>query len=165
MADQSETVYVPASQIKANRLIGIATALTILVLDQLIKWVVTEIFDLRWVENRGVSMGFLTTDSELERWLLVVLTAGIAGFVATWLWREKRRDDIFALGLVLGGALGNIIDRIRLGYVVDYADLHFGEVRPFLIFNVADAAITIGVLLLVLRALLTRERKPPQKDE
>ena len=123
------------------------------------------IFKLSWTENRGVSMGFLTTDSELERWLLVVLTAGIAGFVATWLWREKRRDDIFALGLVLGGALGNIIDRIRLGYVVDYADLHFGEVRPFLIFNVADAAITIGVLLLVLRSLLTRERKPPQKDE
>jgi signal peptidase II len=110
-------------------------------------------------------MGFLTTDSELERWLLVALTAAIAGFVGAWLWREKRRDDVVALGLVLGGALGNILDRFRLGYVVDYADLHFGEIRPFLIFNVADAAITIGVLLLVLRALLTREKKPPQKDE
>ena len=178
MADQSETVYVPASQIKANRLIGIAIALTILVLDQLIKWVVTYIFQLRerleitllpifklsWTENRGVSMGFLTTDSELERWLLVVLTAGIAGFVATWLWREKRRDDIFALGLVLGGALGNIIDRARLGYVVDYADLHFGEFRPFLVFNVADAAITIGVLLLLVRALLMRDGKDKKKE-
>ena len=110
-------------------------------------------------------MGFLTTDSDLERWLLVGLTAAIAAFVATWLWREKRRDDVIALGLVLGGALGNIIDRVRLGYVVDYADLHFGDIHPFLVFNVGDAAITIGVLLLVLRALLTRERKPPQKDE
>jgi signal peptidase II len=110
-------------------------------------------------------MGFLTTDSELERWLLVGLTAIIAGFVGTWLWREKKRDDVAALGLVLGGALGNILDRVRLGYVVDFADLHFGDIHPFLVFNVADAAITIGVLLLVLRALLTRERKPPQKDE
>ncbi|MDP9415584.1 MAG: signal peptidase II, partial [Pseudomonadota bacterium] len=65
-----------------------------------------------------------------------------------------------ALAFVLGGALGNIVDRIRFGYVVDFADLHFGDWRPFLIFNVADAAITIGVLLLLVRALLTRDRKP-----
>ena len=63
-----------------------------------------------------------------------------------------------ALGLVLGGALGNIIDRVRLGFVIDYADLHFGEWRPFLIFNLADAAITIGVLILLARALLLREK-------
>ena len=62
------------------------------------------------------------------------------------------------------GALGNIVDRVRYGYVVDFADLHFGEWRPFLIFNVADAAITIGVLLLLVRALLTREKKAPRKE-
>ncbi|HEY0115440.1 MAG TPA: signal peptidase II, partial [Allosphingosinicella sp.] len=73
---------------------------------------------------------------------------------------EKRRDDAWGLALVLGGALGNIVDRIRFGYVVDFADLHFGEWRPFLVFNVADAAITIGVLLLLVRALLTRKEKP-----
>jgi signal peptidase II len=83
--------------------------------------------------------------------------------VAIWLWREKRRDDAWGLALVLGGALGNIVDRIRFGYVVDFADLHFGEWRPFLVFNVADAAITIGVLLLLLRALLTRKEKPPKE--
>jgi signal peptidase II len=66
--------------------------------------------------------------------------------------------------MVLGGALGNIIDRIRLGYVVDYADLHFGDFRPFLVFNVADAAITIGVLLLLVRALLMRDGKAPKKE-
>ena len=66
--------------------------------------------------------------------------------------------------MVLGGALGNIVDRVRLGYVVDYADLHFGEFRPFLVFNVADAAITIGVLLLLVRALLMRDGKPPKKE-
>jgi signal peptidase II len=123
-----------------------------------------EFFDLRWVENYGVSMGFLTASSDTGRWLLVALTAAISIGVTIWLWREKRRDDAIALALVLGGALGNIVDRVRYGYVVDFADLHFGEWRPFLIFNVADAAITIGVLLLLFRALLTRERKPPAKE-
>jgi signal peptidase II len=118
-----------------------------------------DFFDLRWVENRGVSMGFLTATSDFTRWLLVLFTAAIAGGVVYWIWQEKRRDDALALSLVLGGALGNIVDRIRYGYVVDFADLHFGAWRPFLIFNVADAAITIGVLLLLFRALLTRDKK------
>ncbi len=92
------------------------------------------------------------------------MTAAIAVFVAAWLWREKRRDDSAALALVLGGALGNIVDRTRFGYVVDFADLHFGEWRPFLVFNVGDAAITIGVLLLLVRALLMRNGKTPKKE-
>jgi signal peptidase II len=62
-----------------------------------------------------------------------------------------------ALGLVLGGALGNILDRVRHGYVVDFADLHFGDFRPFLVFNVGDAAISIGVVILLLRAFLARK--------
>jgi len=62
---------------------------------------------------------------------------------------------------VLGGALGNILDRIRLGYVVDYADLHFGEWSPFLVFNLADSAITIGVLVLLVRAILVRDKPVP----
>jgi signal peptidase II len=178
MAD--EIVYVPAQQGRANRIFGLGIALLILLIDQAVKWVITYIvqlrlrddsameltsfFQLRWTENRGVSMGFLTAGSETERWLLVGLTAAISVFVIVWLWREKRRDDVIALGLVLGGALGNIIDRVRLGYVLDYADLHFGDVHPFLVFNVGDAAITIGVLLLLLRALLTREPKTSQKS-
>ena len=67
------------------------------------------------------------------------------------------RRLVIALGMVLGGALGNILDRVRLGYVVDYADLHFGTFRPFLVFNVGDAAISIGVVILLLRAFLTRK--------
>ncbi|MCE3590604.1 signal peptidase II, partial [Escherichia coli] len=67
--------------------------------------------------------------------------------------------DQIALGAILGGALGNIVDRVRLGYVVDFADLHFGEWRPFLVFNVADAAITLGVLVLLVRALLMRDKR------
>ena len=80
------------------------------------------------------------------------------------MWREKLRGDVLALSMVLGGALGNIVDRVRYGYVVDYADLHFGTFRPFLIFNIADAAITIGVLIILARSLLMRE-KPQAKLE
>mgnify|MGYP006220394187 CR=1 FL=1 len=72
-------------------------------------------------------------------------------------------DGTAAVGGGLGGALGNIVDRVRFGYVVDYADLHFGEWRPFLVFNVADAAITIGVLILLIRALFVREK--PKADD
>jgi signal peptidase II len=108
-------------------------------------------------------MGLLSASSETTRWLLVAMTLAIALFVAVWLWREKRRDDAWGLALVLGGALGNIVDRIRFGYVVDFMDLHFGEWRPFLVFNIADAAITIGVLLLLVRALLTRKEKPARE--
>ncbi|HKX35794.1 MAG TPA: signal peptidase II, partial [Rhizorhapis sp.] len=115
-------------------------------------------FDLNFVRNYGVSMGFFRADSETMRWLLVGMTAAIAVFVALWMWREKARDDVIALGLVLGGALGNIVDRVRFGYVVDFADFHIGSWRPFLIFNLADAAITIGVLILLARALLLRDK-------
>ncbi|GAY21099.1 MULTISPECIES: signal peptidase II [Sphingobium] len=157
-----------------HRPLGLIVAAVTLVLDQLVKYTVTyplalksrmddgieilPIFRLRWLENRGVSMGFFHADTNMMRWILVGMTMLIAGFVAVWMWREKARQDVAALGLVLGGAIGNIIDRMRLGYVVDYADLHFGEWRPFLIFNLADAAITFGVLILLARALLLREK-------
>jgi signal peptidase II len=166
------------ARVMRNRKLGLGIAAFVFAADQLVKWVVIEllqlqqrgeigllpIFRLRWVENRGVSMGLLTADSDMARWGLVAMTAAIALFVAFWMWREKRRDDALALSLVLGGALGNIVDRVRFGYVVDYADLHFGDISPFLVFNVADAAITIGVLLLLVRALLTRDKAPAREE-
>lgn len=168
-------------RLRANRMLGVAIALAVLILDQLAKWIVVHplrleeqgsdgiafapFFRFVFTANRGVSMGFLTADSHVMRWILVALTAAISAFVFAWLWREKRRDDALALALVLGGALGNILDRVRLGYVVDFADLHFGDIHPFLVFNLGDAAITIGVLLLLVRALLTRDRKTPSEDK
>jgi signal peptidase II len=122
-------------------------------------------FDLRWAENRGVSMSFLTANSDAERWALVGLTAAIALIVGIWMFREKLRGDVLALALVLGGACGNIVDRARYGYVVDYADLHFGTFRPFQIFNFADACITIGVLILLARAFLMREKAPQETQD
>jgi signal peptidase II len=169
---------VPRAKAQSIRAYGLGIALFVFILDQVSKYVVTvplqlqerrtiellPIFNLNWTENRGVSMGFLPADTELMRWLLVLLTGAIALFVAIWMWREKRRDDVIGLGLVLGGALGNILDRVRFGYVVDFLDLHFGDIRPFLVFNVADAAITIGVLLLLVRALLMRDKGGSQKE-
>ena len=175
MADLSRDL----ERMKKNRKLALWVAASIFLLDQALKWVVRfplqleqrltiellPFFTLRWLKNTGVSLGLIPAGSDLGRWLLVALTCAIAAFVAFWMWREKRRDDAVALALVLGGALGNILDRVRLGYVVDYADLHFGDIHPFLVFNVADAAITIGVLLLLVRALLTREPKAPKEDK
>jgi signal peptidase II len=154
-------------------------ALLILLADQFTKWLVAgplqlqtvrqivllPIFNLTWTENRGISLGLLHATSETARWVLVAVTAGIAIAVAVWILRERRLGDQLALGMVLGGALGNILDRSRFGYVVDFADLHFGEFRPFLVFNVGDAAISIGVVILLLRAFLLRRESPEEKIE
>ena len=164
----------------SNRRNGLLLALAIFTIDQVMKYLVTgpfglemegdslyllPIFNLTLVHNYGVSLGMLTAESNAMRWGLVALTGGISLFVASWLWRERNRTDLLGLGFILGGAVGNLIDRIRFGHVVDYADLHFGEFRPFLVFNVADAAITIGVLILLARALLVRDRKPKAENE
>ncbi len=158
--------------------LGLVFAAAIYVIDQLIKWLmigplmlrelgvieVLPFFDLRWTENYGVSLGLFVANSDTGRWILVAVTAASAITVLVWMLRERARGDILALGMVLGGALGNITDRARFGHVVDYADLHFGTFRPFLIFNIADAAITIGVLIILARSLLMRE-KPSAKPE
>jgi signal peptidase II len=157
------------------RKIGWIVAAVILLVDQLSKWWITgplhlpemaavdvlPIFRLQWVPNHGVSMGFLVADSAAQRWALTLVTAAIAAFVAFWLSRERRTMDSVALGLVLGGAAGNILDRVRLGYVTDFLNIHFGAWSPFLVFNIADAAISVGVALLVLRAFVTRDAPAP----
>lgn len=150
---------------------GYLLAAAIFVVDQLAKlWIIAgvglkakgsvallPVLSLTWVENRGVSMGLLQADGDKDRWILTGVTALIAAGVAWWMRREANRIDLLALSLVLGGALGNILDRVRFGYVVDFVHVHVGE-WSFYVFNVADAAITIGVAILLTRALF--ERKP-----
>jgi len=158
----------------ANRRLGFTIAAIVFALDQLAKWIVTgplgvnqlgdqlvllPIFNFTYTENNGISLGLLNATNPVGRWMLVALTGAIAVGVAYWIGKEKSRIDRAALGLVLGGALGNILDRVRFGYVVDFADLHFGTFRPFLVFNVGDAAISIGVAILLLRAFLTRKER------
>ena len=163
------------------RSVGLALAAAVYALDQWIKHRVTgplgleqvgdqiyllPIFNLTLTHNYGVSLGFLPATSPEMRWGLVALTAVIATVVLVWLLRERKLADVTPLGLILGGALGNIQDRVLHGYVLDFADLHFGEFRPFLIFNVADAAISIGVAFILVRALFMREKPAaPQGGE
>jgi len=162
-----------------NRSLGYVVALLVFGLDQLAKWIVTgplgvnyvgaqlyllPIFQFTYTQNIGISLGLLNATTELGRWMLVGLTTAIAVGVAFWMTREKNPLDRIALGMVLGGALGNILDRTLHGYVVDFADLHFGEWRPFLIFNVGDAAISIAVVILLLRAFVSRKDQPTGTD-
>ena len=162
-----------------NRRFGFGIALAVFLADQLTKWLmigpldlrevqqiyVLPIFNLTWTENYGISLGKFEASTDTGRWILVAVTSAIAAGVAYWIGRERLRGDQAALALILGGALGNILDRIRHGYVVDFADLHFGAFRPFLVFNVADAAITIGVVILLLRAFLMRNEQPTESAE
>ncbi len=151
-------------------------ALLIIVLDQLTKaWILSlpdvasikqiplgyvfaEVFPpvlrFTFVQNTGVSFGLFGGGE--ARWGLTIFSVLVSGALAWWATRADRRLLITAIGLVIGGALGNVIDRVRFGYVVDFLDLHFGDFRPFLVFNVADAAITVGVVILLVRALFAR---------
>ncbi len=165
--------------------LGFAVAALVFFLEQITKWIVLgpldlrnvglielmPIFDLRYTENHGISLGLFQATSDAMRWVLVALTSAIAVGVGWWITREEKPGDQIALGMVLGGALGNILDRVRHGYVVDFADLYVrwipepfcpsyenGRCHLFYIFNVADAAISIGVAILLLRAFLVKER-------
>lgn len=166
----------------AERRLGFAIALLVFAMDQLTKYWVTgplgvnqlgdqltllPIFNFTYTENQGISLGLLNATNPVGRWMLVALTSAIAVGVAVWIGKEKNRIDQVALGMVLGGALGNILDRVRNGFVTDFLDLHFGEFRPFLVFNIGDAAISIAVVILLLRAFLTRkdDAKGPGPEE
>jgi signal peptidase II len=106
---------------------------------------------LTGVWNPGVSFGFLQTHQDVARWLLTAFSAIVAVILIGWVRKAERPLFATALGLVIGGAIGNAIDRVRLGQVADFIDasaLHF----PW-IFNIADSAITIGICLLLLDML------------
>ena len=104
--------------------------------------------DLVMAWNRGVSYSLLTSDTEAGRWLLIAATLAASGALAVWLWRSGTALTCVALGLLIGGALGNLVDRIAYGAVVDFVSLHAGSFRWY-VFNGADCAITAGVVLLL----------------
>jgi signal peptidase II len=156
---------------------GLTLILGILALDQLSKyWIINHLrlpeigkmeissfFDLTMVWNYGVSFGALKADAAWERWALVGLSAVIASIFAVWLTRAQRGHTILALSLVIGGAIGNMIDRIRFGAVADFLD--FSALYFPWVFNVADSAITIGAILLALDMLLNPDDPPQSKQK
>ncbi len=142
--------------------LGGVVALAVVIVDQIAKIAVLSRADqlmadstrltpfldltLRW--NRGISFSLFARDSASAENFLLALTLAATALLAWWLSRCRSRLPAFGLGLIIGGALGNAIDRIVHGAVVDYLDLHaFG--RHFFVFNFADAAINIGVVVLV----------------
>lgn len=150
---------------------GVAIAVGVLLLDQLTKYLIVNwvelprygsiqllpFLNLTFARNSGMAMSLFDMVGGHRRWVLVGVTGAIAIVICWLLARAKRQLDVIAWGLVLGGALGNIADRIRLGYVVDFIHFHV-ETWSFYLFNVADSAISIGVLIILLDQFLALRR-------
>jgi signal peptidase II len=148
--------------------LGLAVAAIVMVLDQISKWwiitavmqpprviEVTSFFNLVMAWNRGVSFSLFTHDAEFMPYVLVAVALGIVVFLLSWLRRADRAFLAFAIGMVIGGALGNVIDRLRFGAVADFLDFHvLGYHWPA--FNVADTGISVGVALIVIDGLFGR---------
>jgi lipoprotein signal peptidase len=147
--------------------LGLALAAVVLILDQASKWWILEIvrlpevgrievtpfMNLTMVWNRGITFGLLAGDAWWHPWALAGIALAVAAALVVWLARAPDRWTALAIGLVLGGAIGNVIDRLRFGAVADFIHLHaFGW--HWYVFNVADSAIVIGVGLLLAHALL-----------
>jgi signal peptidase II len=120
---------------------------------------VLPVFDLVRTYNRGVAFSMFNDSSGWQRWAFSALALGVSVALVTWLARLERRAQLqaAALALILAGALGNLLDRLRLGMVVDFLNVHWHE-HYFPAFNVADSAITVGAGLLLLDALLGARR-------
>jgi signal peptidase II len=148
-----------------------AVSLAIVVVDQLTKWVVlgrfapgehlqlTDFFNLVLVFNRGAAFSFLSDAQGWQTPVLIIFALAAAVIVSVLLARSPgRRLFCAGLALILGGALGNVIDRLRFGHVVDFIDLHAGSWH-WPAFNVADSAITVGAALLILDGFMHHERR------
>jgi len=147
---------------------GFLAASLVLLADQLTKWwMLVEVMkpprvmplgpflNIVLVMNPGVSFGMFGSAPQWVGWALVAFALVIVAALSIWLRGVTERLLAAGLGLVVGGAVGNVVDRVRFGAVVDFLDLHWGDFhRPA--FNVADSAITVGVVLLVFDALKTR---------
>ncbi len=159
-----------------NPLLLLATALVLL--DQATKWLVVRnmalgeaipvipgFFDLVYVLNRGASFGMLNNpDITWQRWFFIAMTLVAIGVIAYMVRMSKPEERLLrlALGCILGGAVGNLIDRVRQGMVVDFLDVYFGSYH-WPAFNVADSAISVGAVLLIVSFYMRGERKPREQ--
>jgi signal peptidase II len=122
---------------------------------------VLPILDITCMHNVGAAFSFLASASGWQRWLFIGLAASVSVAIIVWLYRMRRGGHSLlaaGLALVLGGAVGNLVDRIRLGYVIDFIHFHWDRAY-FPAFNVADSAITVGAACLLLDALIDWRRK------
>jgi len=113
-------------------------------------------FNLTMVWNYGVSFGLFQANSDIQRYILAAVSLAIAGLLVVWMFQTTRRLQALAFGLIIGGAIGNVIDRFIYGAVVDFFDFS-GLYFPY-VFNVADAGICVGVAAMVLDLVLNGDR-------
>jgi signal peptidase II len=163
-----------------NRLtsLGLVAALVVTAADQLSKWwilnvihlpdvgqiVLLPVLNLTMVWNRGVTFGLLNGFGQWGSLALAAVALAVVVALAVWLCRAESRLVAIALGAIAGGAVSNVIDRLRFGAVVDFIHAHLGN-WSWYVFNLADAAIVCGVAALVLESLLSRPRRTrPEED-
>ena len=157
--------------------LGLLVALATLVLDQASKLgllfayelpvrepvAVAPFLDLMVVWNRGISYGLFQQHTELGRWLLLGISVAAAVGLSLWMARTPSRFLAAALGLIVGGAIGNAIDRLAYGAVFDFVHFHIGQFSWY-VFNIADAAIVAGVVGLIYDSLVLDKRRARQAD-
>jgi signal peptidase II len=151
----------------------LALSVIVVIADQISKaWIVHHfaefefvsllpILDITRMHNVGAAFSFLASASGWQRWLFIALAVAVSVGIIVWLVRLQRSAQVLlpcGLALVLGGAVGNVVDRIRLGYVIDFIHFHWDRAY-FPAFNVADSAITVGAACLLLDALFEGRRK------
>jgi signal peptidase II len=129
----------------------------IFILDQLTKaWIVMQypfgfvlpvvpFFNIVHTRNHGVSFGMLQSHTALKQWLLITVALVISVWIVRMLLQTRSKSEFFGFSMILAGALGNIVDRMRLGYVVDFVELYINEKLRWPAFNIADSSIVLGV--------------------
>ncbi|MFT5721747.1 MAG: signal peptidase II [Motiliproteus sp.] len=117
------------------------------------------VFDLTLLYNKGAAFSFLATQGGWQRWFFSLIALAVGGYLLHWLSKISRGERLLsiALVLILGGAVGNLIDRVLLGHVVDFISLHWQQ-HYYPAFNVADAAITVGALLLIWESFVSSRK-------
>ncbi len=156
--------------------IGLSVACASILIDQATKWwiinvfmvpprvvPVTPFFNLVLGWNRGISFGLFNNGSDYNVWILSGLALAVVSFLLVWLYREQIGLVAIALGFVIGGALGNVIDRLRYGGVTDFLDFHLSGYH-WPAFNLADTSIVIGAVFLVADALFAGKEKPNNRS-
>jgi len=121
---------------------------------------VLPIFDLTLLYNKGAAFSFLANESGWQRWFFTVIALSVSSVMTVWLMKLKANEKWLAaaLALVIGGAIGNLYDRIAYGHVVDFIHVHWDE-HYFPAFNIADSAITLGAIMLLIDSLLFSTNK------
>ncbi len=166
-----EEVSREVTQIKQRWPLACFSILVILMLDQITKaWIhnnyphgfilpICPFFNIVHAHNHGVSFGMLQSHTALKQWLLITLALLISAWIVRMLWQTKLKGEFFGFIMILAGAMGNIIDRLRFGYVIDFIELYINEKLRWPAFNVADSSIVLGVGLVLMVQFFDHSKK------